>query len=131
MGNKEEVRSPFQWRDNTLDERPRMRNERKKRKRHLSKKGNRKSKSGAVIKGLIERLQNESPPKRAIAFSSKKILQEMETNQRGFEISTGEHCDATLNLSLWDTGKGNPKYFSVLTNHFMLFKHVYTQIIQY
>lgn len=54
----------------------------------------------------------------------------METNQRGFEISTGEHWDATLNLSLWDTGKGNPKYFSVLTNHFMLFKHVYTQIIQ-
>ena len=125
MGNKEEVRSPFQWRDNTLDERPRMRNERKKTKRHLSKKGNRKSKSGTVIKGLIERLQNESPPKRAIiAFSSKKILREMETNQRGFEISTGEHCDATLNLSLSGTGKGNPKYFSVVTNHFMLFKHV-------
>ena len=48
----------------------------------------------------------------------------METKQRGYEISTGEHCDAALILSLWDAGKGNPKYFSVLTNHFMLFEHV-------
>ena len=111
MGNKEEVRSPFQWRDNTLTERRCMRNDGKKRKRLLSRKGNRKSKSGAVIKGLVERLQNESRQKERLRFLARKYYEKWKQNKEVLKSARentvtlpstsrfGTRAKVTLNIS--------------------------------
>ena len=56
-----------------------MRNDRKKRKRLLSRKGNRKS--NAVIKGLVERLQNESQQKERFLFLARKYYEKWKQNK--------------------------------------------------
>ena len=58
-----------------------MRNDRKKRKWLLSRKGNRKSKSDAVIKGLVKRLQNESQQKKRLLFLARKFYEKGKQNK--------------------------------------------------
>ena len=81
MDNKQEVRSPFQWQDNTLTERRRMRNDRKKKKRLQSRRGHRKSKADAVIEGLAARLQKESQQRERLLFLARKYYEKWKQNK--------------------------------------------------
>lgn len=58
-----------------------MRNDRKKKKRLQSRRGHRKSKADAVIKGLAARLQKESQQRERLLFLARKYYEKWKQNK--------------------------------------------------
>ena len=77
----EQQRSPFKWRKNSLVEQRRMRNDRKKRKRHQRRKNEHKLKADVNTDGFSERLQMEAKEKERFLYLARKYYLKWQENK--------------------------------------------------
>lgn len=77
----EQQRSPFKWRKNSLVERRRMRNDRKKRKRHQRRKNEYKWKADVNMDGFSERLRKETKEKERFLYLARKYYLKWRQNK--------------------------------------------------
>ena len=142
MGVRKEVRSTFHWQDNTLIERRRMRNDRKKRKRLLSRKRNRKTKADAIIKGLVDRLKNESRQKERLRFLARKYYDKWKQNkevvksvrENTMTLSSSRHPkdanESDVQLGQGVFGQCLKKYYKGISIAVKLFNHISSENVK-
>ena len=97
----EQERDPFQWRKNTLDERRRMRSDRKKRKRSKIRKEMSIDKEG-TIKELAKCLQRETEKKERLLYLARKYYLKWRQNKEAKRILQ----EKAANPRLWSSRFG-------------------------